>query len=236
MGRIPSGHRVYAIGDIHGRADLLCALHDMVREDAAHSKAKNRIIYLGDYIDRGPNSFDVVEELLTPQLDDFSRIFIKGNHEDMMLTFLEAPTSLHWLDNGGLETISSYGVDVPRWCFDVPDLDALRDAFAGALPPHHKAFFHALLSRYDIGTYVFVHAGINPKRPINAQLERDMLWIRGAFLNCWSDFGRVIVHGHSISPEPVVTGNRIGIDTGAFRSNRLTCVVLEESTVRFLQT
>ena len=244
--RVPDGRRVYAIGDIHGRDDLVRRLHRRIGEDAAESandaNDKNLakvVVYLGDYVDRGPGSFDVVEHLLGAPLEGFEAVHLKGNHEDFLLRFWEdGSLGEAWLMNGGLETLRSYGVEVldvdPGVAGDA--LAEVRRRLRQALPPGHLDFFRGLRSWHVEGDYLFVHAGLRPGVPLDQQKDQDLLWIRHEFLDSGADFGKVVVHGHTIAPEVHIAPNRIGIDTGAYYSGRLTCLVLEGATRRFLHT
>ena len=236
--RGPPATSVYAVGDIHGRADLLAKIHKRIRADAAkRARGKRKIIvYLGDYVDRGAGSREVIEELLRPPLEDFEAIHLKGNHEDYMLGFLEGggnPTG--WLFNGGEATIASYGV-VPAGSgyLEAGGLDDLRDALVAAVPDTHRAFLENLRLHHREGGYLFVHAGIRPGVPLIYQSAEDMMWIREEFLECPDDHDCRVVHGHSVTWTPEVLPNRIGIDTGAFVSNTLTCLVIEDAQTRFL--
>lgn len=235
--RIPDGRRVYAVGDIHGRHDLLVRLQAMIRDDAAAAApAECVVVYLGDYIDRGAASFEVIDTLIHDRLPDFAHVFLKGNHEDMMLKYLAGGPASTWLFNGGIAVLASYGV-LGGGGFSIGlDLDELRRNLIAALPPAHRQFLDALQLRHVEGDYLFVHAGIEPQRPWAEQGEEVLLWIRGPFLRCTDWLGKRVVHGHSITAEPEIRPNRIGIDTGAFNSGRLTCAVLEGDRVRFLQT
>jgi serine/threonine protein phosphatase 1 len=234
----PKGTRLYAIGDIHGRDDLLEQLTLLVHDDAYKRQARrNVVVYLGDYIDRGRQSRAVIDRLLRAPLPGFETVHLKGNHEDIMLRFLEdisiAPS---WLSYGGMETLESYGVTPPHP--DAPPAELLRaqDALARNLPREHLDFLRRLRLSHEEGDYVFVHAGIKHGVPLAAQREEDMLWIREEFLLSQSSFGRIVVHGHTITRDPDVRQNRIGIDTGAFASGRLTALVAEGTDWYFLQT
>lgn len=232
----PPGRRLYAIGDVHGRDDLLAALLAAIRADAADAGAgDNLLVGLGDYIDRGPDSAAVLERLSHLHWDDFAFVPLKGNHEHLMLRFLEAPDEGGpWLANGGAATLASYGVPIGT---DPPErarYAGWRDALDRALPAHHRRFLASLALSHDVGDYLFVHAGIRPGIPLAAQSDQDLIWIRGAFLNATENFGRLVVHGHSIELEPDLRPNRIGIDTGAFATGRLTAVAISGDQVRFL--
>ena len=236
--RLPGGVRVYAVGDVHGRADLLERLHGLVAEDAARAPAVTMVlVYLGDYVDRGPDSRAVVDALVRRPLAGFDAVHIKGNHEDFLLTFLEdASVGEIWLMNGGGATLASYGVEAPAFAYGPAPFEPARAAFAARLPADHLAFLRALAPRHAVGDYLFVHAGVRPGVPLAAQRGADLMWIREPFLDSDDDFGCVVVHGHTPAAEPVVRANRIGIDTGAVFTDRLTCLVLDGPDVRFLHT
>ena len=235
---LPEGQLVYAVGDVHGRLDLLEQLLDLIDGDAEASGTDRRtLVFLGDYVDRGPNSRGVVERLIGDLPRGFDAHFLKGNHEAILLDFLAEPWRLdHWLQNGGEETMRSYGVDTEG----LASLDASpatwRDAFAQALPEAHLRFFRNLLLSVSFGDYLFVHAGVRPGVPLGAQSEADLVWIRAPFLNHAELFGKVVVHGHTPGQEPVTRPNRVGIDTGAVFTGRLTALRLEGAERKFLQT
>lgn len=233
---VPAGTAVYAIGDIHGRLDLLSRLHRMILDDARGLAAMEYVlIYLGDYVDRGPESAGVVELLSKETLPGFSAIHLMGNHEDFLLRFLDDTSSgTAWFANGGVATMRSYGVD-----FDYDELlrpERLQDKLSRRLPARHLAFLRALQLTHVVGDYLFVHAGIRPGVAMELQSPADLLWIRGEFLHSPVEHGRIVVHGHTITDMPDVRTNRIGIDTGAFATGRLTCLVLEGDRRRFLHT
>ena len=236
---LPEGQLLYAVGDIHGRLDLLEALLRRIEADAQNSPRPGRrtLVFLGDYVDRGPDSRGVVETLIGGLPRGFDTHFLKGNHEAMLLNFLHQPWTLeHWLMNGGEATMRSYGVDTDRlarlrapaelWC------QALREA----LPEAHLAFYRSLKLSVAFGDYLFVHAGVKPGVPLEAQTEADLIWIRSPFLDHAEPFGKMVVHGHTPGKEPVTRSNRIGIDTGACFSGRLTALRLEGDSRDFLQT
>jgi len=236
--RAPEGTRIYAIGDIHGRADLLRDLHGQIMEDARTSKAtRNVAVYVGDYIDRGLQSREVLDCLLDDPLPGFESVYLKGNHEDAMLKFLEEiEIAPDWLAYGGDATLYSYGVKVPRPPLTPERLGEMQADFLQKLPDRHLDFLRHLRLTHEEGDYYFVHAGVRPGRPLHAQKEEDMLWIRDAFLLSEEDFGKVIVHGHSIAFKVEFKPNRVGIDTGAFASGTLTALALDGETQRILQT
>jgi len=238
VARLPDGLRVYAIGDIHGRLDLLTQLHETIRADAAASGAQRRcVVYLGDYIDRGLESRQVVDFLLDEPLEGFEPVYLMGNHEQVLLQFLEDPgVGPNWFFFGGDATLYSYRVPGASPAIDAARLAKVQTGFQNALPPRHLAFYRALAYQHRAGDYLFVHAGIKPGVPAERQSETDLLWIREEFLDSTADHGAVVIHGHTIAPEPVVRPNRIGIDTGAYASGKLTALVLDGAERRFLHT
>ncbi len=231
----PTDTRMYAIGDIHGRLDLLEKLHERIREDAAHARApRNLIIYLGDYIDRGLESRGVLDILAGQPLGDFECVHLKGNHEAMLLDFLEdSSVGPKWMPIGGNATLLSYGVDM-QGGGGRPDFGLIQEDLLKKLPPEHLTFLQTLSIRHVEGDYYFVHAGVRPGRPLADQEERDLIWIREPFLSSTEWHGKMVVHGHSIEWEPQVCENRIGIDTAAYASGRLTCIVLSERERSFI--
>jgi len=237
---IADGLAIYAIGDIHGRLDLLTDLLAQVAADAELHPAdqKRQLVFLGDYIDRGTESRGVIDALLRPGSPDLPRIFLMGNHEDAMLEFLdEQSDGVAWLTYGGLETLLSYGVAIRRLPTSVASAGELREALRAAVPRDHVDFLRRCALSHAEGDYVFVHAGVRPGRPLEQQDRRDLLWIRDEFLRVPGALpGKVVVHGHTICDAPQDLGHRIDIDTGAFVSGRLTCLVLRGTTRRFLTT
>jgi Calcineurin-like phosphoesterase len=230
---VPPGHFVVAVGDLHGRLDLLEYLWPKIDAASRLSSARSRtLVFVGDYVDRGLESRQLVGRLLEG-FAGFETVFLKGNHDDTLLQFLTDPTiGDAWRNFGGLETLRSYGVaHVPE-----KNWSQTRGEFAEALPRAHLEFFKNLKLHVTIGDYLFVHAGIRPRVALDDQSETDLLWIRDEFLESQANFGRVVVHGHTPTEKPVVRPNRIGIDTGAYMTGRLTALVLEERTRRFLST
>ena len=235
---VPEGTVVYAIGDIHGRLDLLRLLEGQIVRDAANIDAERRLIVcLGDYIDRGGDVYGVIAHLIDEPPQSFERICLRGNHESYVLRFLEDSTvASAWLTNGGLETLWSYGITPPGRSDVKDESEALQAELLGRMPPSHLAFLNSLALSHREGDYMFVHAGIRPGVALDTQEPDDLMWIRGEFLEDQRDFGAVVVHGHSIRQEPENLANRIGVDTGAYASGRLTCVVLRGTERRFLST
>jgi serine/threonine protein phosphatase 1 len=238
--RTPAATVVYAIGDIHGRLDLLEQIHRLIAEDAGRRAASRRqLVYLGDYISRGPDSAGVVDRVRDWLPEGFERITLKGNHEDLLLRFHdgEMETGRHWLDYGGLEAMSAYGATLAdRDARDDASVIALGKELAQRLPAAHLDFFRSLRIRHHAGDYCFVHAGVRPGVPLALQSDRDCMWIRKTFLDSAAEHGAVVVHGHCISERPEIRPNRIGIDTGAYRSGVLTCLVLDGESRALLQT
>jgi len=234
---VPAGSRIYAIGDIHGRLDLLERLRTVIVEDTNwHPIDRKVVVYLGDYVDRGPDSRGVIELLASKPLPGFESVFLKGNHEDRLLEFLVDPAvAPGWMAYGGDAALYSYGVRPPD-ARKTEEISAAQRAFIAALPPEHLDFLRALKLVHIEGDYAFVHAGFREGVPIEFQTPEDMMWIRNEFLSSEADFGKIAVHGHTITNRPEIRGNRIGIDTGAFATGMLTCLVLEGAERRFLAT
>lgn len=230
---IPPGQRVYAIGDIHGRADLFAALIAAIdADDAASPPARTCVILLGDLVDRGPASAEVVAMAQAWQHRRQVRI-LAGNHEEMFLrSFASLEVLRHFLRHGGRETIVSFGVD-PN-AYSRASAEEVQQLMEDAVPHEVRAYIASFESCIEIGDYAFVHAGIAPGVPLAAQSLADLRWIRDPFLNHREAHEKIIVHGHSISEMPDMPGNRIGIDTGAYASGRLTALALEGDARRFL--
>jgi serine/threonine protein phosphatase 1 len=235
---LPESQLLYAVGDIHGRSDLLADLLAEIEADAAESGlARRTLVFLGDYMDRGPDSRGVVEMLISNLPQGFDAYFLKGNHEAMLLDFLRDPSHLKlWLVNGGDATLRSYGVDVDGLHRQRAAPETWREAYASALPYSHRRFLEDLNLIVSFGDYLFVHAGVRPGVPLDAQDPGDLVWIRGDFLHSKESFGKMVVHGHTPVPVAEICDNRIDIDTGAVFSGRLTALRLEDRTRRFLQT
>lgn len=231
---MPDGVRVYAVGDIHGRVDLLDRVLDAINSDMASVPIANSIeVFLGDYVDRGPDARSVIDRLIARDRTHKS-VFLKGNHETFLATFAKCPPLLNdWQRIGGLETLMSYGL-TPSINADAVTQARLAAALEQAMPLSHSRFLDDLKSSFTCGDYYFVHAGVRPGIPLAKQREQDLLWIRQEFLLCEEDFGKVVVHGHTPVPRVEIRTNRINIDTGAYATGNLTCLVLEGSTVRLI--
>jgi len=234
--RVEDGRRVYCVGDVHGRVDLLRQLHGMIARDADAFDGQCTLVYLGDLIDRGMRSREVVDLLLDEPLAGFEPVHLMGNHEQTLLDFLRYPAqAAGWLAWGGRETVLSYGVALQPGLRS-PDPEEVREALVACIPDRHVDFYRGMRTYHTAGDYLFVHAGIRPGVPLKEQSDSDLLWIRNDFLASEEDHGYVVVHGHSISETVEERHNRIGIDTGAFYSGVLTCLVLEGGERRLLQT
>jgi serine/threonine protein phosphatase 1 len=235
---VPDGVRVYAIGDIHGRLDLLDSLlASIAADDRARGGAlRTRYIFLGDLIDRGPESRGVVERLMALAEAGPDVRFLMGNHEEVLLRALDGDVrALRFLVRiGGRETLLSYGVGEEE--YRSHDYDDLLRIAAERVPAAHRAFLTGFEKWISVGDYLFVHAGIRPGVAIEDQAASDLYWIRDDFLRHRDSFGKMVVHGHSITEEIDVRANRIGIDTGAFASGRLTAIGLEGDERWFLST
>jgi len=231
---IPPGQRVYAVGDIHGRLDLFEGLVAAIdADDAARAPADTTIILLGDLVDRGADSAGVIALARAWQQRRKVRI-LGGNHEEMFLrSFTSLETFRHFLRHGGRETVLSYGVE--RESFVQAELEHAQAMMSAAVPAEDVDYIMGFEDMIAIGDYLFVHAGVDPRRPLEEQKVQDLRWIREPFLSHPEAFGQVVVHGHTITEAPEDCGNRIGIDTGAFMTGRLTALVLEGTGRRYIE-
>ena len=225
--------RLYVIGDVHGRLDLLDRVIGAIERDVAEHGDKALTVTLGDYIDRGPHSRGVIERLARNPFPT-SYAALRGNHETLLTSFLADPAiGQHWRKLGGLETMASFGVPVQQMMLG-RNFEEAAERLAAALTAEHVGFLDSLKLSLTVGRYFLCHAGVRPGVPLERQKEEDLLWIRDEFLGSAADFGKVVVHGHTPVAAPEVLKNRINIDTGAFATGRLTCIVLEEDRHRFL--
>jgi serine/threonine protein phosphatase 1 len=222
------GRLTYAIGDIHGRDDLFAALIDRIKEDSAAMDEKPCLVLLGDYVDRGPSSKAVLERILNLQSAQWcDLVVLMGNHEEATLRFLSEPDyGQAWVEYGGATTLASYGVAAPRLRQDSEGWVQARDAFIKALGPNHLKLLMDMQISYWDEDYLFVHAGVKPGRPLEEQGAEVFLWIRGEFLAVDRACDYVVVHGHTPRNEPENLRWRIGVDTGAYATGRLTAVKL----------
>ena len=233
----PSGHRAYAVGDVHGRLDLLEDLLGRIEaDDHARKPRRTVIIFLGDLIDRGPDSAGVIERLRTYRPGSAKPIFLMGNHEEIMLRIVKGEMSLlaDWIRFGGAECLQSYGLD-PEEIRRLPRKAAHR-AILERIPREHVSFLSSFADSASFGSYLFVHAGIRPGIPLSSQSIQDLRWIREPFLHEETDHGQIVVHGHTISEEAQLLPNRICIDTGAYRTGVLTALGIEGEERWLLQT
>ena len=224
--------RLYAIGDVHGCLGALADLHRAIGADLAERPPADwRIVHIGDYVDRGADSRGVIDFFLARMAEDDRVVCLRGNHDAMFAQALagDRRAAEMWLLNGGGETLESYGISVARY------LDALRSGqSAPDVPGAHRRFLGGLATSVRFGDYYFVHAGIDPDRPLEAQEPHDQLWIREPFLTSDRQFDAVIVHGHTPVRRVAARPNRIGIDTGAVYGGPLTCLVLEDGAKALL--
>lgn len=232
--KLPQNTRIYAVGDVHGRADLLSALLRRIDDHLAGNPVGTAIeVFLGDYVDRGPSSREVIEQLVHRMATRLT-ICLKGNHEALLLQFLQNPAVYKtWSELGGISTLISYGM-VPKRRMSEGDLAATSAGLKQTMPPAHLEFLNCLPFSYTCGDYFFVHAGVRPGVAITQQNPQDLIWIRDEFLISKVDFGKMVVHGHTPAMEPELLENRTNIDTGAYATGKLTCLVIDEQGRRVL--
>lgn len=231
----PEGTRIYAIGDVHGCLDLLKRLEERIIDSARDCGLNAGVIFLGDYIDRGPDVAGVIEHLSRGNFAGLPTRFLLGNHEDIFIEAMaEPPLIREWLRWGGLATLASYRVMLPKISDPVERDQIIADAISAALPSHHRAFFDRLEVSVQLGDYLFVHAGIRPGRSLERQSRHDMLSIREPFLSSSKVLPCRVVHGHSVAFDVQTTPCRIGIDTGAYATGRLSSVMIETDHIEIL--
>jgi serine/threonine protein phosphatase 1 len=225
--RLPDGIRIYAISDIHGCADLLQQMFTVIDRDLTTIGSMRAIhVFLGDYIDRGPESCRTID-LLVERGQKHESVFLKGNHEAFLFDVLKNPAQLQeWKQFGGLQTLTSYGLQ-PSLNPDPAEQSELINQLAVTIPAHQRRFFNRLRLRFVCGDFFFVHAGVRPGVPLAQQQEQDLLWIREEFLSSEERFGKYIVHGHTPVREPDIRSNRINIDTGAYATGNLTLLAIQ---------
>ena len=227
--------RLYVIGDIHGRLDLLERMIELVNLDIKQSSGDCLVVTLGDYVDRGPHSRGVLDRLLkNPFAGRY--VALRGNHEALLEEFLGNPAiAAQWWRLGGLETLRSFDISVRRWMTN-RNFSRAAELLRAALSREHVQFLASLKTSLTVGRYFLCHAGVRPGIPLEQQDETDLLWIRDDFLSSRMDFGKIVIHGHTPVREPELLSNRINIDTGAFATGILTCVVLQGGGHRFITT
>lgn len=232
---LPPGTRVYAIGDVHGCLDLLSDLLRRIKADSsANPVSRDVIVFLGDLIDRGPESAGVIDYLIRARASLPNPVFIAGNHEEMLLRILAGETRHlpDWLAYGGDECVASYGID-PASLLRLHHEKA-ANAIRAAVPPSHLEFIQSFGDSFKLGDYLFVHAGVRPGVALKDQTIADLHWIRDDFLNSPARLPYMVVHGHTISRQPDEREYRIGVDTGAYMSGTLTAVRLEGTERSFI--
>ncbi|MCI5059631.1 MAG: serine/threonine protein phosphatase [Alphaproteobacteria bacterium] len=239
--KIPEGHRIYAIGDVHGYADILARMHDLIEADYQERPVNRaQIVYLGDYVDRGPDSKGVLDQLVERELHapDFEHIFLLGNHENGMMEFMAEPEGIRqdWLEWGGIEALQSYGVEPDMGKPFTGQLRTLAAQLGEAMPLTHHEFLKNLKLFYEVGDYFFVHAGIRPGVSLHKQTKQDLTFIREPFLSHDKPHEKRVIHGHTAMKEVEVKHNRINLDSGLYRGGPLSCAVIEGAQeVRLLQ-
>jgi len=226
---LPPDTRIYAVGDIHGRADLLNDVIQRIEDDSARRPVGTAIeVYIGDYIDRGPHSKNVIETLAW-RVAQRRAVCLRGNHEALLEAFLADPAGLHpWMHVGARQTLESYGLS--RGDFDASEFHVHR-RMLDVFPEAHRLFLGCLQNYFSCGDFLFVHAGLRPRIPLTQQSLHDLHWIRDEFLDFKQSHGPLVVHGHTPVPHPELLPNRINIDTGAWMSGVLTCIAIEGSQV-----
>jgi serine/threonine protein phosphatase 1 len=234
MPSVPAGQRVYAVGDIHGCLELFDRLIAAIEEDdAAAAPATTTVILLGDLVDRGPDSAGVLRRARAWQQTRNVRILL-GNHEEMFVKSFDSEDMMrHFMRHGGRQTVLSFGVRPKD--LSAATIPEAQQLMREVVPASEIAFIETFEDMIRLGDYLFVHAGVDPDAPLDAQREQDLRWIREPFLSHSEPLELVVVHGHTISEQPQQTANRIGIDTGAYASGRLTALVLEGSRRRFIE-
>lgn len=227
---LPEGVRAYAVGDIHGRADLVEKMLAFIAEDAARNNAQQVVeIFLGDYIDRGGEAKQVIEQLIRPPENGHERVCLCGNHEQIMLEFLDEPQLFRsWSQHGAMGTFLSYGVEIPRDVSQDPSF-SFHAQLCEKLPDSHLQWLEALKASYSLGDYFFAHAGINPEQPLEAQDPSDLYWIRREFLEATGPFEKYIVHGHTPQSEPELLPHRANLDVSAAETDQLACLIIQGS-------
>lgn len=235
----PEDTRIYAIGDVHGYLNLLFKIHDLISDDLAQYPVKHhKIIHLGDYIDRGPNSKGCIQYLINLMASNENVSCLKGNHEEKLIRFLDDPiaTAYSFLTYGGAECAKSYGVQPPHLDVSNDEMLAFRDELLQSIPRSHIEFIGELLFGQTFGDYFFAHAGVRPGVAIKDQTNHDLMTIRKEFISYHGLFSKVIVHGHTPHHPIEIKQNRINADTMAYATQELTAVVLEGNQYRILAT
>ena len=232
--RLPDGLRIYAIGDVHGRADLLGVALNKIDSHLKRQPSRRPLhVMLGDYVDRGPGSAEVLDSLIF-RSRFHEMVFIRGNHEAIFLEFLRQPSVFrHWRALGGLETLVSYGIKPPMIEDESSEVE-MAMLLGGLMPPRHVEFLEATRTSFTCGDFFFAHAGIRPTVPISRQSDEDLMWIRQEFLEHEGPLEKFVVHGHTPVVQPDLRANRINIDTGAYASGILSVIAIEGEKIDFV--
>jgi len=233
--RISEGSRLYVIGDVHGCSLVLQRLVTLIDAHlTSYPTQRPILVFLGDYVDRGPGARDAIDQLIALR-ESRETVFLKGNHESCLLEFLNQPATLaKWIQYGGLDTLKSYGLN-PTNYFETSEQERLAVELCAVLDEiGHLEFLRRLRNSFVCGDFFFVHAGVRPGVPLDRQSEEDLLWIRDEFLQYPGNFGKIVVHGHTPVSRPEVCSNRINVDTGAYATGRLTCLMLEQDKMKFI--
>ena len=234
--------QIFAVGDIHGCKDLLDKIHNKIIKVSKNKEGEKLIIYLGDYVDRGPDIKGTIQTLIDFNPQHFKKIFLLGNHEQMLLEFISESRNspFVWIYNGGSETLESYGMNLSNNINDKMDLtidNKFRKKFNDLIPQSHMDFFNQLIINYTWGDYLFVHAGINPDIPIDKQEKETMIWTREKhFFKPTMTFSKIVVHGHTPKEKVEHYPYRINLDTGSFYSGKLSCLIIEDQQLKFIET
>ena len=233
---LPSGTRIYAVGDIHGQLVNLQKVLGKIKADIRARPIQDiTTVFVGDYIDRGLASKAVIDTLINED-GIGSKITLRGNHEELMLAALDDPDNMKdWCTVGGIQTAFSYGVDVQDLMVG-RGYEAAQKSLRNAVPRSHTDWLHGLPSRHEIADFFFCHAGIDPDKSIESQVDADLLWIRRKFTNDERTYSKIIVHGHSPVEQVDVRHNRINVDTGAFFTGNLACVALEAGAISLISS
>ncbi len=226
---------VYAIGDVHGRIDLLEEAEEKIADLTAR-KGRGLVVLLGDYVDRGPNSKAVLERLTSPPNGNFERVCLCGNHDDVMAKFCASPLqNLNWLQFGGGETLRSYGIDISQYKLDAANEPELVEQLTASIPQKHLDFLADAPVALEMGKLLFVHAGIAPGIALEDQRDRDLMWIRQPFIADGPKLDINVVHGHTPFDEVDIGPNRVGIDTGAYATGKLSVIYFRNGQLRKLK-
>ncbi|TNM65354.1 metallophosphoesterase family protein [Aliirhizobium smilacinae] len=235
LGSEQPSYPIYAIGDVHGCLNELGEAELRIARDTRRTERPGLVVLLGDYVDRGPSSAQVIEHLIKPSTIGLRRLALCGNHDDVFAKFVAAPEQyMEWLELGGRQTLASYGLDPHKLDFSRKGRDGLKQALAKAIPARHLTYLSNLPICLKVADMLFVHAGLRPKIPLDKQVDEDLMWIREPFLSMgWGGPG-IVVHGHTPQPTPDVGMGRIGIDTGAFYSGKLTVLKIDGKDKAFI--